>query len=120
MSRLSLFLSAAALAAGLATAVQAAPPASRDFTGVWTNASLTPLARPRNVGKLELNAEEAKQQIAGNAIGGANDKVWTKEVHSDPNAGAPKQGSEDFVGGGFGVEGLGHGGLRGGGCGWSS
>jgi len=24
------------------------------------------------------------------------DKVWTKEVHSDPNAGAPKKGGEDF------------------------
>jgi hypothetical protein len=96
MSKFALLLSAAVMAASVGLSAQAAPPASRDFTGVWTNASLTPLARPKNVGKLELNAEEAKQQIAGNAIGGANDKVWTKEAHSDPNAGAPKQGSEDF------------------------
>jgi hypothetical protein len=48
------------------------------------------------VGKLELTAEEAAQQIAGNAIGGANDKTWTKEQHTDPNAAAPAKGGEDF------------------------
>src|SRR5436190_23243359 len=95
--RLGLLLSTASLAAGLAlSAVAAAPNTGRDLTGVWTNASLTPLARPRNVGKLELTAEEAAQQIAGNAIGGANDKVWTKEKYSDPNAAAPTKGGEDF------------------------
>src|SRR5436190_11761595 len=95
--RLGLLLSTASLAAGLAlSAVAAAPNTGRDLTGVWTNASLTPLQRPKNVGKLELTAEEAAQQIAGNAIGGTNDKTWTKEQHTDPNAGAPSKGGEDF------------------------
>jgi hypothetical protein len=97
MTRSRLLL-AAALAALALPALAAEPKVSgdRDLTGVWTNASLTPLARPRNVGKLELTAEEAAQQIAGNAIGGANDKVWTKEKYSDPNAAAPTKGGEDF------------------------
>jgi hypothetical protein len=67
-----------------------------DLTGAWSNASLTPLQRPKSLSKLELTPAEAKAYMAQNAMGGANDKVWKKENASDPNAGAPTKGSEDF------------------------
>jgi hypothetical protein len=100
MSKFTLILSAAAAALALATGVSAATPLTADgkpdLTGAWTNASLTPLQRPRTLSKLELSDAEAKAYIAQNAMGGATDKTWKKEQFSDPNAPAPSKGGDDF------------------------
>jgi hypothetical protein len=100
MSKIKLALSTAAAALLLAVGAQAATPMTADgkpdLTGAWSNASLTPLARPRTLSKLELTPEEAKAYMAQNAMGGANDKVWQKAKSSDPNAPAPTKGGDDF------------------------
>jgi hypothetical protein len=89
------------MAAGLfasAAVAQEAPKTShpRDFTGVWTNANLTPPTRPRGVDKLVVSPEEAKKMAATSTILGfardPNDYV----DRVDPNAPAPAKGSTDF------------------------
>ena len=100
MSRFTLALSAAIAALALATAAPAATPLTAegkpDLSGAWSNASLTPLARPRTLSKLELSDAEARAYMAQNAMGGATDKTWKKEGYSDPNAPAPTKGGDDF------------------------
>jgi hypothetical protein len=100
MLKARLLLSATMLAASLAMSASAGTPTisggKPDLTGVWTNASLTPLARPKTLDKLELSDEEAARYVAANAMGGATDKTWKKEHYSDPNAGAPEKGGDDF------------------------
>ena len=97
MFRTGLCLSAAALALALASSAAAqAPKPGADLSGLWTNASLTPLQRARGVEKLEVDAQEAARITGATAIGGAADKTWTKEKFTDPNAGAPAKGGDDF------------------------
>jgi hypothetical protein len=68
----------------------------KDFTGVWTNANLTPPTRPRGVDKLVVSPEEAKRMAATSSIlGFARDQAdYVDRV--DPNAPAPAKGSSDF------------------------
>jgi hypothetical protein len=69
---------------------------SRDLTGIWTNASLTPLTRARGVESLTVSEEEARRMAAGTAIAGvAPDESFTSN-YSDPNAGPPEKGGQDF------------------------
>jgi hypothetical protein len=91
----------AAFAAGmLAGAAQAqdAPQTShpKDFTGVWSNANLTPPTRPRGVGKLEVSPEEAREMAKGSTILGFQRDPNDYKDRIDPNAPAPTKGSSDF------------------------
>ena len=105
MSKLTLALSAAIAALAWPAAAPAATPLTAegkpDLSGAWSNASLTPLARPRTLGKLELDRRRGQGYIAQNAMGGATDKTWKKEGYSDPNAGAPDQGRRRLRGQGL-------------------
>lgn len=66
-----------------------------EFSGVWSNASLTQLTRDRGVEKLVVSEEEAQEIIL--ARGGLRaDKSWNKARFSDPEAGAPEKGEDDF------------------------
>ncbi|HET9159853.1 MAG TPA: hypothetical protein VFN88_04505, partial [Caulobacteraceae bacterium] len=98
MMKLALAVSVAAMA--MVGSVWAATPISPDghpdLTGAWSNASLTPLVRPRSLTALEITPDQAKAYMAQNAMGGANDKVWQKAKSSDPNAPAPTKGGDDF------------------------
>lgn len=90
-----------ALTAHAQTQPQAPTPAPRtpwgtpEFSGVWSNASLTQLTRDKGVDKLVVTEEEAQEIIL--ARGGLRaDKSWNKAKFSDPNAGAPEKGEDDF------------------------
>lgn len=100
MFRMILSASAAVAAVSLASAAFAGPPLTKggkpDLTGIWTNASLTPLQRPAMASGLEVDAQEAEKIVAATGTGGANDKTWQREDYSDPNAPAPAKGGEDF------------------------
>lgn len=94
-------VAAAALASGAVAQNAPQPPSPqtshpRDFTGVWTNANLTPPTRPRGVDKLVVSPEEARRMAKTSTILGfardPNDYV----DHVDPNAPAPPKGSIDF------------------------
>jgi len=66
-----------------------------DLSGVWSNASLTQLARDKGVDKLVVTEEEAQDIIL--ARGGLRaDKTWNKSQYTDPKAGAPDKGEDDF------------------------
>jgi len=87
---------AGALLAGLPASAETPPAYSRDFTGIWTNASLTPLARAQGVRSLVVSEEEARRIADGTAIAGvAPDSSFTANF-SDPNAPAPEKGGSDF------------------------
>ncbi|HEX5262673.1 MAG TPA: hypothetical protein VFW13_04050 [Phenylobacterium sp.] len=106
-SKLRVRVGAAAVAACLAAlalgsgAALAGPPASQtykaprnaygqpDFSGVWTNASLTQLERPPQVKSLVITPAEARTLEAW----------WTQmraadTPPSDPKAGAPEKGND--------------------------
>jgi hypothetical protein len=87
----------ALLLGGVATA-QEAPRTShpKDFTGVWTNANLTPVMRPRGETRLMVTEDEARR-IAGTSgvLGFARDESnYVDRI--DPNAPAPAKGATDF------------------------
>jgi hypothetical protein len=69
-----------------------------DLSGIWTNASLTPLARARGVEKLVVSEEEAQKIANSTAIAGipADDPDFKNATYSDPNKGAPEKGGADF------------------------
>lgn len=75
---------------------QSAVPAPTDLNGTWTNESLTNLNRPAGVNKLVLTEEEAQQVIASTSIAGFQPEGTPVEEYSDPEAGAPEKGGEDF------------------------
>ncbi len=69
------------------------------LTGTWTNASLTPLARARDVESLVVTQEEAVKIAAATAIAGvpSDDPDFGRDAtYSDPNKGAPEKGASDF------------------------
>ncbi|MFL5297389.1 MAG: hypothetical protein ACJ798_13490 [Phenylobacterium sp.] len=60
-----------------------------DFSGVWTNASITQLERPAQLKTLVITPEEARKLEAGYAQAVASDAK-----PSDPKAGAPAAGTD--------------------------
>ncbi len=90
------------LVAGMATGVLACAPAvsqeseRTDLNGTWTNESLTNLNRPPGVNKLVLTEEEAREVISGVSIAGFAPEGAPVENFSDPDAGAPEKGGDDF------------------------
>jgi len=68
-----------------ATTGQASVP---DFSGVWSNSSLTTLTRPENIDSLVLTPEEAETLAAGNFH---NLRAEQDAQPSDPDRGAPEQ-----------------------------
>ncbi|GAB1268065.1 hypothetical protein NBRC116493_13180 [Aurantivibrio infirmus] len=79
------------------TAATSAKDAKRpELTGIWTNASLTNLTRPRGVTKLILSQEEAEQQAAGTAVAGIAPEEAADDSVVDPDQGAPEKGGRDF------------------------
>ena len=67
-----------------------------DFTGVWTNASLTPLSRARGVSGLVVSKEEADRIAKATAVAGVAPEEAGNEDYVDPNLGAPEKGGRDF------------------------
>jgi hypothetical protein len=94
--------STAAAVAALCLAFGAAPATAQmhpDFTGTWSNASLTPLARARQTPNLVVSKEEAAKIAGGTAVAGipADDPDFNRNArYSDPNKGAPPKGGSDF------------------------
>jgi hypothetical protein len=98
MSRSSLQFPAFAAAVLLASAAVAGPAAYRaphnafgqpDFSGVWTNASVTQLERPAQFKSLTLTEAEARTVEQAYAK-----QVSADATPSDPKAGAPAAGSD--------------------------
>jgi hypothetical protein len=88
-----------ALAFGmLAGSAGAQTPAAHkpDFSGVWTNASLTSLTRPRGVDELVAPKAEAEKIAASTPIAGVAPEDADLGRYSDPSKGAPKKGAADF------------------------
>jgi hypothetical protein len=102
MRSLKTGLSILALMALGAPALAQVPRASDgkpDMTGIWTNASLTPLSRAQGQKSLVVNEEEAKKIAAKTAIAGipADDPDFNANArYSDPKKGAPPKGGSDF------------------------
>ena len=106
MSKTLLALSACAAALSLACAAQAADSKAGavpmtgfgkpDLSGIWTNQSLTPLARAKPGGPLEVDEATAKKMADAMAIAGIDDPSFKNAKYSDPNAGAPPKGDKDF------------------------
>ncbi len=90
-------LFAAGVLAGAALA-QDAPRTShpRDFTGIWTNANLTPVNRPRGETRLEVSPEEARRIATASGVLGFAREESNYADRIDPNAPAPPKGSSDF------------------------
>ncbi len=96
----------ACLAAGLLVAAALAGVASaqerprtshpKDFTGLWTNANLTPVTRPRGVEQLEVSAEEARRIADTSGVLGFPRDESNYVDRIDPNAPAPAKGGSDF------------------------
>ena len=90
-----------ALGAALAsTAVAQQAPRTRDghsdLTGIWTNANLTPVSRPRGQTNLVVPPEEAEKLAANTTIAGVPRSQAGLEDKIDPNLGAPEKGGSDF------------------------
>lgn len=88
-----------ALSAALSTSAMAQTGGSSarasDITGIWTNASLTPLTRPKGIPDLVVSESDAEKVIK--AQGGLlNNEDWKDKTYSDPNAPAPEKGGADF------------------------
>ena len=79
--------------------VPRAPDGKPDMSGIWTNASLTPLSRSPAQKSLVVTEEQAKTIAANTGIAGvpANDPEFSRNTtYSDPNKGAPEKGGSDF------------------------
>ncbi len=79
--------------------VPRAPDGKPDLSGIWTNASLTPLSRSPAQKSLVVTEEEAKRIAAKTSIAGvpADDPEFSRNVtYSDPTKGAPEKGGADF------------------------
>jgi hypothetical protein len=69
-----------------------------DLTGIWSNASLTPLTRAPGQKSLVVSKEEAARIAAGTGLAGipADDPEFSNAGYSDPNKGPPEKGGADF------------------------
>ena len=67
-----------------------------DLEGTWTNASRTPLTRPRGIEQLTVSAEEAAQIVANMSIAGISAENVESGPAVDESTGAPPAGSQDF------------------------
>jgi hypothetical protein len=101
------FAALAGLVAGLlaATALLASPASAqdaprtshpKDFTGIWTNANLTPVSRPRGETRLAVPEEEARRIAATSGVLGFARDESNYVDRIDPNAPAPAKGGADF------------------------
>jgi hypothetical protein len=85
----------AAASPAMAQAAPRTPDGHSDLSGIWTNANLTPVQRPRGQTLVVSEAEARQISAAGTIVGvprsqaGLVDKI-------DPNAGAPAKGGSDF------------------------
>jgi hypothetical protein len=98
MWKLALLASSVVLAAMPALA-QSAPRTAEghsDLSGIWTNANLTPVSRPRGQTKLVVSEAEARQISAAGTIVGVPRSEAGLVDRIDPNAGAPAKGGSDF------------------------
>ena len=89
---LALAVASAALIAPSPAAAQEAASKRPDFTGMWTNESLTGLTRTKGLA-LIVSPEEATAIAKKTPIAGLTDFVDHPVV---PEAGAPEKGGEDF------------------------
>ena len=98
MRLVALFLVSTAIAVCTPATAQAprTPDGHSDLTGVWTNASLTPVQRPRGQSKLVVTEEEAKKISANTSIAGVARSEAGLVDRIDPNQGAPEKGGDDF------------------------
>src|SRR5690606_16329248 len=87
----------ALMALGLSTAstLTQAQSSRPDLEGIWTNASLTNLTRPRGVDKLVVTEEEAALIVANTSIAGLPAGEVNAPEASVPGT-APPSGSFDF------------------------
>lgn len=97
----ALALRAGMVALGLMTPAafaQSTPvePKPKDLTGLWTNANLTPVSRPRGVDKLVVSPEEAQRMAASAPILGFPRDEADHVDYIDPEAPPPPKGSVDF------------------------
>ena len=67
-----------------------------DLSGIWTNASRTPLTRPGGIDPLVVSAEQAQQIVAEMAIAGISAENVAAGPAIDADTGAPPAGSQDF------------------------
>jgi hypothetical protein len=98
MRLMALFLVSTAVAVCAPAMAQAprTPDGHSDLTGVWTNANLTPVQRPRSQTKLVVTAEEAKVIAANTTIAGVARSEAGLTDRIDPDQGAPEKGGDDF------------------------
>jgi hypothetical protein len=83
----------------LAQAPQAVPrtvDGHSDLSGIWTNANLTPVSRPRGQTKLVVTEAEARSIATNTPIAGVPRSQAGLEDRIDPNQGAPEKGGSDF------------------------
>ena len=88
-------LSLLALALSAATPLAQAQTSRPDLEGLWTNASLTNLTRPRGVDKLVVTEEEAALIVANTSIAGLPVGEVNAPEATNPGT-APPAGSFDF------------------------
>ncbi len=67
-----------------------------DLTGIWTNASLTGLTRPRGVEELIVSPEVAQQIADNTSIAGIAPGDFDESAPENTDTGAPPVGSIDF------------------------
>jgi len=67
-----------------------------DLEGTWTNASRTPLTRPRGIDTLVVSAEEAERIVANMSIAGISAENIAAGPAVDEATGAPPAGAQDF------------------------
>lgn len=96
-ARASVIILASALISTVAFAQESSPAAKpKEFTGIWTNANLTPVTRARGVDKLVVSPEEAQRMAVSAPILGFPREEADHVNYIDPEAPAPPKGSVDF------------------------
>ena len=66
-----------------------------ELSGIWSNASRTPLTRPRGI-ELVVSAEKAQEIVSRMAIAGISQENIENGPAIDPETGAPPAGAQDF------------------------